>query len=329
MKPAIIVHGGAGAMRGLAGEREARYRAGLAAACRAGFEALSGGGSALDGVEAAIRSFEADGSFNAGVGGCLDLDGRRTLDAACCRGSDGAAGAVAAVTLVRHPISLARRVMEETDHILVVGEGADRLGRAFDLEQLPPTIPTEQRVEWKDLKQRLLARKKGEESAVERMTRLKTLLAAHPELRGCDTVGAVAVDGRGEVAGGVSTGGLWLKLPGRVGDSAIPGAGVFAAREAGASATGVGETIIRSLLTAEVCRGAARGLAIADAVRTALAALTERFGDDTAGVVALDRNGEPGAAFNTRGMGRAYLAAGQAEPAVAVLRGEAFPGDAG
>lgn len=322
----VIVHGGAGAAR-MAPERRARYRQGLAAAAEAGLRVLAQGGGPLDAVEAAIRSMEASGAFNAGCGSCLNLEREVECDAAVMVGADLRAGAVGALKGFLHPVTAARRILEETDHVLIVGEGARRLAEAYAVEPWR-TPPGDERLrEYDEVSAVVRGLARGQ-----KLARLAALLrhgaeapgrgAGKTEIGRGDTVGAVACDAEGRLAAGVSTGGLWLKLPGRVGDSAIPGAGIYADDRTGAvSATGIGEAIIRLALSrrATEVMGTAQ-----DGTEAAIRLLTERIGPDTAGLIGLDRLGHPGAAFNTEAMGRAYLGEGMAAPTVAVERGEAF-----
>jgi beta-aspartyl-peptidase (threonine type) len=322
VRPGVIVHGGAGDAR-MDPARLARYREGLAEAALAGFRALAGGGSALDAVEAAVRAMEASGAFNAGVGSCLNLEREVECDAAVMVGEDARAGACGAVRRVKHPVTLARRIAEATDHVLLVGAGAERLAEGLGLEGWTEPPTPERLREHDEIAERWRAVPRGE-----RLARLALVLRHGAEARrargleALDTVGAVAIDAGGRLASAVSTGGLWLKLPGRVGDAALPGAGIWADdRRGAASATGIGEAIIRVGLarTAVDGMGSAR-----TGVDVAIAALSERIGRDTAGVIAIDASGSPAAAMNTRAMGRAYLGEGMDAPAVAVEREEAF-----
>jgi beta-aspartyl-peptidase (threonine type) len=331
VRPGVIVHGGAGA-GGMAPERLAPYRAGLAAAVEAGWRALEQGGGALDAVEAAIRSMEVCGHFNAGKGSCLNLEKEVECDAAVMLGADLRAGAVGALKGYAHPVSLARKILEETDHVLIVGAGAERLAEAFGIERWPEGPTPERLREWAEIEERVRTLPRGP-----RVGRLAALLRHGAEESGraaaplpidkADTVGAVAIDAQGRLAAGVSTGGLWLKLPGRVGDSAIPGAGIYADDRLGAvSATGIGEAIIRIALSrrAVEAMGAVPNPGQAG-VEHAIRLMTDRMGEHTAGLVGLDREGRPGAAFNTEAMGRAYLGRGLGSPAVAVARNDPFP----
>jgi beta-aspartyl-peptidase (threonine type) len=318
-------------MRKLDGAEEASYRAGLLRAAREGFQVFAKGGSALDAVEEAVRAFEESGAFNAGAGACLDEEGRATLDAAIMRGSDLAAGAVGATQATSCPISLARSLLEEGRHVLLVGEGADRRARAL---KLPPLAPPD------DARLRIHARMLAERAASGKESLDRLAATARPSARlgvasevgrslgvredSSDTVGAVAADAHGRVAAAVSTGGLWLKAPFRVGDSAIPGAGLYASDALGgaACATGIGERILKLGLCRDACERLGRGASAAEAARDAIAAMTERFGPDSAGIIVVDREGRTGAAFDTRGMGRAFARA--SEDGVAVWASETF-----
>src|SRR5881394_4591289 len=227
---AIAIHGGAGAVpRAMLSQlREQRYRAGLEAALDGGFALLERGGSALDAVGAAVRILEDDPCFNAGHGAALTRDGAAELDAAIMDGRQTRAGAVASVRHVRNPIELARRVMEKSRHVLLVGAGAEE----FALEEGLPLVPnhyfrTAERLE------QLEAEQRGRH--------VSDLMPA-----AAGTVGAVARDGDGNLAAATSTGGMTNKRPGRIGDSPIIGAGTYADNEAcGVSCTGHGEYFIR------------------------------------------------------------------------------------
>jgi beta-aspartyl-peptidase (threonine type) len=246
---------------------------------------------------------EDSGEFNAGAGACLDEEGRATLDAAVMRGSDLAAGAVGAAQGTCNPVVLARAILDEGRHVLLVGEGADRRARALSLPPLGPIDEARRRVYERMSAQR---RTSGAESPERLAATSQPGLGARED--SSDTVGAVAVDSEGRVAAAVSTGGLWLKAPFRVGDSAIPGGGLYASDALGgaAVATGIGERILKVALCKEACDRLGRGATAEDAARGAISVITERFGPDSAGVIVVDRDGRIGAAFDTRGMGRAH-----------------------
>ncbi len=291
---AIAVHGGAGAVprAALTPEREARYREGLERALDAGYALLEGGGSSLDAVTTAVRILEDDPLFNAGHGAALTRDGAAELDAAIMDGRQLRAGAVASVRHVRNPIELARRVMEKSRHVLLVGAGAEE----FALEEKFQLVPnlyfrTAERVE------QLEAEQRG--------ARVSDLV---PSTRG--TVGAVARDTAGNLAAATSTGGMTNKRPGRVGDSPIIGAGTYAKNGVCAvSATGHGEYFIRAVAAHHVCTAVEyRGLSLEQAVREVLQVLSGMGGDG--GLIAVDRDGVPVMQFSTDGMFRGARDAG-------------------
>jgi beta-aspartyl-peptidase (threonine type) len=320
----IVVHGGAGAISrsDLSPAQEAAYRAGLTEAVEAGGKVLDGGGSALDAVEAAIRLLEDNPLFNAGRGAVFAADGRNELDAAIMDGSTLAAGAVAGVTHTRHPISLARAVMEHSGHVMLIGEGAEAFGKTQGLEQADPAFFfTEAR--WRALVRTLTAEKlpipprpKGAPAAPDAAAAL-----AHDEGKH-GTVGVVARDRRGDLAAGTSTGGVNAKRWGRVGDSPIIGAGTYASNASCAvSATGTGEYFIRLAVAREICalvqyKSFSLQAAADQVVQQELTAL----GGD-GGVVVAGPDGQTAWSFNTTGMYRARAAEGEAA-SVAIYKDE-------
>jgi beta-aspartyl-peptidase (threonine type) len=292
---AIAIHGGAGAMprATLSAERERRYRDGLEAALDAGYALLEHGGTSLDAVAAAVRMLEDDPVFNAGHGAALTRDGAAELDAAIMDGRQLRAGAVASVRHVKNPIDLARRVMEKSRHVLLVGAGAEE----FALEEQFVLVPnhyfrTAERLEQLQFEQR------GE--------RVSDLVPPAPQ----GTVGAVARDAHGNLAAATSTGGLTNKRPGRVGDSPIIGAGTYAKNGVCAvSATGHGEYFIRAVAAHHVCAAVEyRGLTLAQAVDEMLHQVLRGLGGD-GGLIAVDKNGALVLDFSTEGMFRGARAA--------------------
>ncbi len=289
---AIAVHGGAGRWN-VPEDLKRRAERVLGEAVDRGFEILSSGGSAIDAVVEAIAVLEDSGIFNAGVGSVLNVMGFIEMDAGICT-SAGDVGAVCCVKYPRNPIRLARFVMEKTDHVLLCGEGADRLAKAIGLEKHPG--PTEYVLtRFKELRSRI--------DSVRYWRKLRDLL---PLLERGDTVGAVAVDSSGLLAAGASTGGVWLKVPGRVGDSPIYGAGFYANDRCAACATGLGETIIKNLACLRVAQLVSHGMNLIEAVRTVVKDHSERFGKGTIGILALDRNGSVVAVHNTDFMPHAF-----------------------
>jgi L-asparaginase / beta-aspartyl-peptidase len=286
LKPSIIVHGGAGS--GRYGSSDRRF-AGLLEAVGEGVSAMKKG-SGLDGAIAAVSSMEESGLFNCGRGSCLTAEGKIELDAAVMTGEGLAGAGVGNITCTYHPVQLARWVMENTKHVLIVGERAKdyaRLAR-LKIEDLHPSSEALARF-------RTLGKKIEYSDSME----LARML-------GGGTVGAVAVGSDGVPAAAVSTGGMWMKLPGRVGDSAVLGAGVFAdARSGAACATGVGEEIIRCSLSLRAC-GFMHGRGAREAAKLAISYISKERGRGTAGIITIDRKGRVGASYNTEAMGRAW-----------------------
>jgi L-asparaginase / beta-aspartyl-peptidase len=287
---AIAIHGGAGAVprATLSAEREHTYRAGLEAALDSGYALLERGGSSLDAVAAAVRILEDDPSFNAGHGAALTRDGAAELDAAIMDGRQMRAGAVASVRHVRNPIELARRVMEKSRHVLLVGAGAEE----FALEEKFVLVPNHYFRTTERLEQ-LQSEQRGE--------RVSDLVPPAPQ----GTVGAVARDQHGNLAAATSTGGLTNKRPGRVGDSPIIGAGTYAKNGVCAvSATGHGEYFIRTVAAHHVCAAVEyRGLSLEQAVHELLHQVLRSLGGD-GGLIAVDALGRIVMQFTTEGMFR-------------------------
>jgi len=287
---AIAIHGGAGTVprAQLSAERERLCRAGLEAALDGGYAVLAHGGSSLDAVTAAVRSLEDDPLFNAGRGAALTRDAAAELDAAIMDGRQMRAGAVASVRHVKNPIELARRVMEKSRHVLLVGAGAEE----FALEERFTLVPnhyfrTAERMEQLEFEQR------GE--------RVSDLVPPAPQ----GTVGAVARDRHGNLAAATSTGGMTNKRPGRVGDSPIIGAGTYAKNGVCAvSATGHGEYFIRAVAAHHVCAAVEyRGLTLQQAVHELLHQILHGLGGD-GGLIAVDRDGHVVMEFSAEGMFR-------------------------
>jgi beta-aspartyl-peptidase (threonine type) len=312
-KWAIAVHGGAGAIeRGrLKPAQESAYRDALTHVVEAGASVLGQGGSALDAVEAAIQMLEDDPLFNAGRGAAFTALGRNEHDASIMDGRGLRAGAVAGITRTRHPISLARTVMERSPFVFLVGRGAQAFGESQGVEQAEPGFFfTERR--WRSLENFLRAQNlpipERPVGALDAQPAKAAL--AHDEGKH-GTVGVVALDRCGDVAAGTSTGGTTGKRYGRVGDSPIIGAGTYASNAACAvSATGAGEYFIRLTVARDIAalvelKGLSLQAACDEVVQTRLTAL----GGD-GGVIAVAPDGQIGWSFNTTGMYRARAAEG-------------------
>lgn len=286
----IVIHGGAGTIlkENITPEREKEYNAKLNEALDKGYQILKNGGTSLDAVQAAINIMEDSPLFNSGKGAVLTAKGVAELDASIMDGSTLAAGAVAGVTHVKNPISLARLVMEKSPHVMLIGAGAEEFGKEMGVEMVDTQyFITPQR--W-DAYQKAL--KKEEE---------KNKLEKH------GTVGAVALDKNGNLAAGTSTGGMMMKKFGRVGDSPIIGAGTYAKNSTCAvSATGYGEYFIRLGIAKDISDLIEyKGMSLNDAANLVIMKKLPDLGGD-GGIISIDREGYFSMVFNTAGMYRAY-----------------------
>ena len=287
-RPALIVHGGAGAPQL---DLSAVQRAGCTAALRAGWGILDAGGTALDAVCAAVLVLENDPAFNAGIGSCLTRDGTVEMDASVMDGNGLRAGAVALVRRVRNPIRLARALLDDGRQILFAGAAADAIAEEHGVPTCAPDelITDRQRRRWQE---------------------------RHSARAATGTVGAAAVDRAGHVAAATSTGGLFDKPAGRIGDSAIIGAGTYADDRAGAaSATGVGEAIIRVALSARVVEALRDGGDPTRAARAGIAVLERRVAG-VGGIIVVDPLGRVGYASNAPHLTVGYMQEDLAAPVV-------------
>jgi beta-aspartyl-peptidase (threonine type) len=302
MRPSLIVHGGAWNIPD--SEVEA-CRAGCRQALEAGWRILERGGAALDAVEAAIVALEDDPTFDAGVGSHLNRDGRAQLDAIVMDGGTLRAGAVAAVERVRNPIRLARKVMEACDHMMLVGAGAEQFAVEHGLALCDPAelVIERERRRWE-------AHQRGECPVCAHKPVTAETTTQFEQEHTLGTVGAVAMDARGNLVSGTSTGGTCCKLPGRVGDSPLIGCGCYADAEAGGvSCTGWGEAIMKIVMAHAAADRLRAGMSAQEASRACVELLARRT-QGTGGLVLLDRDGNPGFAFNTPRMAYGYVAAG-------------------
>jgi len=314
-KWAVAIHGGAGIIErsDMSQETEAAYRAAISSALENAARTLREGGSALDAVESTIRLLEDDPLFNAGRGAVFSSAGRNELDASIMDGATLKAGAVAEVTRTRHPISLARAVMEKSPHVILSGEGADTFAKQQGLEMVDPSFFfTERR--WKQLETTL---KNRNEPIPERPAGAPkpqgAFSAGSPDEHKFGTVGVVALDSHGNLAAGTSTGGTTGKRWGRIGDSPIIGAGTYASNQSCAvSGTGTGEFFIRLTVAREICALVQyKNYSVQQAADEVIQKrLTDLKGDG--GVIVASPTGETAWSFNTPGMYRASVASNQA-----------------
>ena len=292
--PVFVMHGGAGVIKkDLTPEKEKLVRADLEQALNTGYAVLKSGGSSLDAVSKAIVVLEDSPRFNAGKGAVFTHDGNNELDAAIMDGATLRAGAVAGVHRVRNPILLARAVMEKSQHVMLVGDGAEQFAQQIGIALVDPSyFRTDER--WQQLQEALKAESNKQASALGR--------AIH-----YGTVGAVALDAQGHLAAATSTGGMTNKRWGRVGDSPIIGAGTYANAHCAVSATGWGEYYIRATAAHDICARVEYAKAkVADAANTVVMDIVPKLGGD-GGVIALDADGNFAMPFNTDGMYRGWV----------------------
>ena len=295
MATALIAHGGAGKWR--PGSDDDAL-AGLTTAVEAGRHILAAGGSSLDAVCATVVLLEDNPLYNAGTGAVLNFDGFCELDACVMESREARAGAVSGLQRVKNPVLVARKVMEETDHVMLTGDGAQRFARVMGFPDHDPITP-ERRTDWFDKRNRI------EEVLGKHALKMRRFLKDHPEYAG-GTVGAAAVDSRGVLAAATSTGGVTLKMVGRVGDSPVPGAGNYACARIAASATGTGEFVLRSLATRAIAERVERGEQLAAAMEAVLDGLGRDYDADV-GLIAVDDAGTPVARHRTRDMPHAWF----------------------
>ena len=277
----IVIHGGAGWFSNLSDDEVQAIKDGLSNAIDVGFTALQSNQTSLDAVEKAIVVLENNDLFNAGKGSVYTSEEKQEMDASIMYGLNNQAGAVASVTNVKNPISLARHVMEKTKHVMFAGKGAERLALEAGIELVDPEYFYSE----------------------EKLRRLRDLKKEEKKM---GTVGVVAIDVYGNMAAGTSTGGMTNKLPGRIGDAPIIGAGTWVENKVcGVSGTGHGEFFIRFNVAKEICdRVKYKNLSISEAANQVVDELQAIEADG--GVIVLDGRGRHAFAFNTPAMARAF-----------------------
>jgi beta-aspartyl-peptidase (threonine type) len=304
----FMIHGGAGVITkgSMTPEREKEYRNKLEEALLAGYKALQDGRTGLDAVELAIRMLEDSPLFNAGKGGVFTSDGRIELDSSIMDGKTLAAGAVGAVHHVKNPITLARAVMEKSPHVMMVGDGAEKFAKEHKIELVDEKYFWTQ-PRWDSL-QKVLKEEKEKAAAADKKVSSAPTPESQLAINRFGTVGAVALDRKGNIAAGTSTGGMTNKKYGRVGDSPIIGAGTYADNNTcGVSGTGHGEFFIRLGIARDISAMMEyRGLTVQAAADAVVKQKLQRLGGD-GGVIAMDKFGNMAISFNTDGMYRAYI----------------------
>jgi L-asparaginase / beta-aspartyl-peptidase len=288
MRPSLIVHGGAW---DIPDDAVDACKAGCLRAVHAGWAVLSNGGHALDAIEASITVLEDDPVFDAGYGSHLNLDGFVECDAIVMDAATLKAGSVAGLRRIKNPIQAARAVLEKSPHMMIISDGAERFAfeRGIPLCDPAELVSPAEREAWEHC-------------------RVDSHAAEHHRGHEQGTVGAVALDDRGRLFAATSTGGTCCKLPGRVGDSPLIGCGCYADHETGAvSSTGFGEAIMRVVLAKTACDFLRPASSTpARAAQAAIQLLANR-GKGTGGLILLDKNGNPGLAFNTPRMAHAFV----------------------
>jgi beta-aspartyl-peptidase (threonine type) len=286
--PSLIIHGGAWSIPDSDVQESIE---GCRSAAQTAWDMLTAGVPALDAVTAAVQQLEDNPVFGAGRGSCINAAGDVEMDALIMDGATLGIGSVAGIQRVQHPVVVARLVMERTEHCLLVGNGAEAFARRMGVPEWPKeNLVTE----------RELAR--WQEAQANGANRTTEFTAT-----GHDTVGAIARDASGHLAVATSTGGTTNKLPGRVGDTPLIGSGAYADDESGAAgATGWGEGLMKIVISKMVCDLMENGRTADEATAAAIQKLRQRVQNGRGGVIAIDRNGNPGFAYNTPRMARAY-----------------------
>ena len=280
----IVVHGGAGVLSGLSTERQQEIENKVKDTLISAYKILEDGGSSMDAVEFAVSEFEDSTLFNAGKGSVYNSNEVQEMDASIMNGADRSAGAVASVQIIKNPIKLARKVLEETDHVLLVGQGAEIFA--------------------KDIEETIVDRSYfHSEKNLKRLKKAKKRISDNNIIEDkIGTVGAVALDKNGNIAAATSTGGMTNKMPGRVGDTPIIGSGTWAQNNVcGVSSTGHGEFFIKYQVAKEVCT---RIEYLNETLEKASSDIIEELLkiDARGGIIAIDKDANTSMPFNTDGM---------------------------
>lgn len=315
-KAVIAIHGGAGAIAraSMSAERERQYISALGTVIEAGQAILAAGGSALDAVTEAVRLLEECPLFNAGIGAVFTRDATHELDACVMEGHTLKAGAVAGVSHLRNPVQAARLVLEKSPHVLLIGDGAETFAHQHGMALVSPDIfSTPERLEQLHQAQQQNAVQLDHSAPLDEQHKM-------------GTVGAVALDRHGNLAAATSTGGMTNKLPGRVGDSPLPGAGCYANNASVAvSCTGTGEVFIRALAAYDIAALMEyAGLSLPQAAERVVMEKIPALGG-SGGLIAIDREGNVAMPFNSEGMYRGYGYVGDA-PTVGIYPEAGGPG---
>jgi beta-aspartyl-peptidase (threonine type) len=302
-KYVMVIHGGAGTIlkSQMTPEKEKAYKAALTLALETGYRRIKAGESSINAVEAAVRIMEDSPLFNAGKGAVFTNEGKNELDAAIMDGNTLMAGSVAGVTTIRNPVSAARAVMEKSEHVMMVGRGAEKFAAQAGLEIVDPIyFWTKER--WEGLQK---AKRQDSIKAKEGVGDKKSLkLGTENRDNKFGTVGAVALDKQGHLAAATSTGGMTNKKYGRVGDAPLIGIGTYANKLVGISCTGWGEFFIRNVVAHDVAALMEyKNQTVEEAASEVVMKKVPALGGD-GGLIALDKDGNVSMPFNTAGMYR-------------------------
>lgn len=316
----ILIHGGASVEKIKKTDEITRS---LKSAVSYSFDFLkrssSNNAAAVDSVEAAVVSMEDSGVFNAGISSSLTIDKTIEMDASIMNGRDISAGSIGMATGIKNPIKVARQIMERTDHVMIASDGVTKLSNLFGyaIEGYSHELNEKKMNEYSRLLKNFRTKWK-KNSKLMMMLSSKASQEEKNRHQHYSTVGAVAIDRDGNVASAVSSGGIWLKMPGRIGDSAIIGSGIYADNKSGATcATGYGEYAMRLCL----CKYACDQMQLKNSARLSskksVDMLTKRFGKNTGGIIAVDIKGRFGIAYNTRSMSTALITNKNQKPTIA------------
>ncbi len=306
-KYVLVIHGGAGTIlkSTMTPQKEAAYKAALTQALETGYAAIKAGKTSLDAVEATIHILEDSPLFNAGKGAVFTNEGKNEMDAAIMDGSNLKAGSVAGVTVIKNPISAARAVMEKSEHVMMAGAGAEKFAKQAGLEIVDPAyFFTKDR--WEGLQKAI---KSDSAKSATKGNKKTYKLGTQNKDNKFGTVGCVALDHKGNLAAGTSTGGMTNKKFGRIGDAPIIGAGTYANNATAAiSCTGWGEFYIRTVVAHDISALMEyKGLSVTDAAKTVQDKMAKLGGNG--GLIALDKQGNMTMPFNTEGMYRGSVTA--------------------
>ncbi|HIA05623.1 MAG TPA: isoaspartyl peptidase/L-asparaginase [Flavobacteriales bacterium] len=308
----LVIHGGAGTIlkKNMTAEKELAYRDKLKEALSAGYGILSKGGSSIDAVEAAIIIMEDSPLFNAGKGAVFTSEGKNEMDASIMDGKTLEAGSVAMVNTIKNPISAARAVMEQSPHVMMVGEGAVKFAKEQNLEIVDSSYFYDEKryQQWQDFKGSIGTQMDHSDERADNTTEQINAEFNEPVDEKFGTVGAVAIDVNGNIAAGTSTGGMTNKMYGRVGDSPIIGAGTYANNKTcGVSSTGHGEYFMRAVVAYDISAIMEhKGVSLQEAADEVIHNKLIKLGG-SGGIISVDSEGNFALTFNTEGMYRGSI----------------------